>query len=176
MRTKKTWLPRWMLIALALSLAGGCSSAAAFAVAIANADEVVLLEGLPHGMFEHELLETERRSKPVRESHGHPFYEPPLVPTADDARRLTQLLSDPATLERVFLEKKCGGFHPDYAVEWVRGGERYQAQICFGCGEVKLFGPGIGGRYELSDGAVAELEVMLARYRKNRPASSTGPQ
>jgi hypothetical protein len=88
------------------------------------------------------------------------------------ARRLTQVLSDAESLQRFGGEKKCGGFHPDYAIEWVRGADRYQAQICFGCGEAKLFGPGIDSRHTLSAGAATQLKDVLATYRRNRPAES----
>ena len=48
-----------------------------------------------------------------------------------------------------FVEKKCGGFHADFVIEWYRGQERYQAFICFGCCELKLLGPGINVLYDL---------------------------
>jgi hypothetical protein len=78
------WLALWLLIGSALTVAGCNGDAREFGTAVASADAVVLLEGLPHQLFEGELMEAERRSKPVRTSHGYPFYEPPLVPSAED--------------------------------------------------------------------------------------------
>jgi hypothetical protein len=67
-------------------------------------------------------------------------------------------------------EKKCGGFHPDYAVEWSVGRDRYRALICFGCEEVKLFGPALESRNDLDRTAYKRLEELLKPYQKNRPA------
>ena len=146
-------------------------SAEKFPAAIAGADRMTLHEGLPHQLFERELLESERRSKPVRELDGYPFYQAPLALSAEDARRLTQLLSDPATLNRFSGEKLCGGFHPDYAVEWQKGSRSYRALLCFGCEEAKLLGPGLDQRYDLAGPAGSELQALLGSYRHSRPPS-----
>ncbi len=72
-----------------------------------------------------------------------------------------------ATYKEFSGEKKCGGFHPDFAVEWQIGTAKYQALICFGCGEVKLFGPGYESRYDFHS---ETIEKILKKYNKNRPA------
>jgi hypothetical protein len=149
----------------------GCSgsSSKAFANGIASAEGVTLYEGLPHGMFESDKLESERRSKPVVELHGYSFYKELLDLRPEDAKRLTEILGDAEALKPFGGEKKCGGFHPDYAAEWKRGASAYQALICFGCNEVKLFGPDIESRHDMSEGADEKLEALLGGYRKNRP-------
>ena len=158
-----------VLIAGALALAGCSGSSGAFTAPVAGAEKMTLWEGLPHQMFEHDLMESERRSKPVQELHGYWFYKEPLAPSAEDSKRLTQVLSDPATYAPFSGEKKCGGFHPDYAVEWQKGSDAYRALICFGCDEAKLFGPGVDERHDLNERALRELEALLAKHHKNRP-------
>jgi hypothetical protein len=164
---------RRLLLALAVGAlsqvsCGGTSRA--FTAVVAGAETTTLYEGLPHQMFESSLMESERRSKPVQELHGYWFYKEPLAPSAEDVKRLTQVFSEPASFEPFSGEKKCGGFHPDYAVEWQKDSSSYRALICFGCGEAKLFGPGIDERHDLGRRAVPELEALLAKHRKNRPS------
>ena len=158
------------LVVGALGLAGCGGTSSAFTGSVASAEKMTLWEGLPHQGFESDLMESERRSKPVQELHGYWFYEEPLAPSAEDAKRLTQLLSDPATYKPFSGEKKCGGFHPDYAVEWQKNSNTYRALICFGCDEAKLFGPAIDERHDLNEQAMQELEALLTKHRKNRPA------
>lgn len=153
-----------------ITAALGCgSSPKTFTTAITGAEKTSLYEGLPHEGFEGEKFEAERRSKPVKELNGYPFYKEPLELRAEDAKRLTEILGDPATFKSWGGEKKCGGFHPDYAAEWQRGDAHYRALICFGCDEVKLFGPDIESRHDLSEGAPEKLESLLGSYRMNRP-------
>lgn len=170
MNITRRLLPLSLLLAVgALSQAACGGSSRTFTSAVADAEKMTLHEGLPHQMFESDLMESERRSKPVQELHGDWFYKEPLAPSAEDVKRLRQVLSEPATFQPFSGEKKCGGFHPDYAVEWQKGQSSYQALICFGCGEVKLFGPGIDERHDLGARAVPELEALLTKHRKNRP-------
>jgi hypothetical protein len=156
----------------ALSAAGCGGATKTFTAAVAGAEEMTLYEGLPHQMFERDLMESERRSKRVHELHGYWFYQEPLAPSDDDAKQLTQVLSDPATFAPFSGEKKCGGFHPDYAIEWKKDSSVYRALICFGCDEAKLFGPGIEERHDLNQSALSALEALLTKHRKSRPPSA----
>ncbi|HWU89392.1 MAG TPA: hypothetical protein VN253_19160 [Kofleriaceae bacterium] len=167
-----TKLLMFAMLPMAVFAQAACSdSTGKLATAIDGADRMTLHEGLPHQHFERELLESERRSKPVRELDGYPFYQAPLALSAEDTKRLAQLLSDPATFQSFSGEKLCGGFHPDFAVEWQKGPRSYRALLCFGCGEAKLFGPGLDERYDLAKLAKSKLEALLGRYRQNRPLS-----
>src|SRR5262245_14427142 len=128
---------RWLSpLPLALAFAtSGCAPAPvdAFTKAIRGAEEVRLHEGLPHPMFEADKLEAERRTKKVQEKHGYAFYEALVPMSAADATELSAILSQPTSFKEFSGEKKCGGFHPDYAAEWTRGqGRTYEALICFG--------------------------------------------
>lgn len=173
MLSMKTW--RRVLLALACSVVtffGYRNSLVPriFAAKIQGAGTVALHEGLPHQMFERELLRQEKETKQVRIIHEYPFYEQPLEMAAEDARAITAILDDPAsygTFWPVLSEKLCGGFHPDYAVEWRRGQDSYHALLCFGCGEVELFGPLLGSRHDLR--AEEKLKAILLKYRRSRP-------
>lgn len=143
-----------------------------FVDGVRRASAVVLYEGLPHQRFEKGLMEQEKRTKRVRDIQGFPFYVEKLELKDEDAKRLTALLSDVGRLGSILspdVQKKCGGFHPDYALEWSNGNDRVQAQICFGCGDVRLFSSGSYSERDLSKKARASLEEILKGYRKNRP-------
>jgi hypothetical protein len=176
---------RWMLIGVAVGGVGLVALGAltrkgntlrAFTEAVRQADRVVLYEGLPHQLFEKRLLAEERRTRVVEELNGWPFYQEPLALSARDAERLSGFLGDPATYLPFKGEKLCGGFHPDYAVEWHVGASRYRALLCFGCGEVMLFGPEVESRNELDKAAGKALVELLKSYRKHRPGTSLQDQ
>lgn len=163
----------WGGYGVMLLLLMGCANKKldSFTQAVRGAGKLALYEGLPHQSFEADLLERERKTKPVRELHGYPFYQETLALSKEDAHRLSEILGDANTYLPFSGEKKCGGFHPDYAVEWQVGSDVYRALICFGCREAKLFGPAIELRVDLSPVAYKQLRELLKGYHKNRPAS-----
>jgi hypothetical protein len=164
------------LVAVALGAVACGDATDKFTGAIADVEELRLHEGLPHQRFERELLASERRSKAVRELDGYSFYEEPLSLSREEAAQLTGLLSDRKTFEPFSGEKLCGGFHPDYAIEWQNGSSSYRALLCFGCYEAKLFGPAIEVRHDLSTLAGHDLKALLAKHHKNRPPSRFFPR
>jgi hypothetical protein len=146
-----TGLRRGLLFGVAL-LASSCGgdSVKTFTDAYRRAETVVIYEGLPRGSDASNLPDDKRGKRSVREFHGYSFYEPPLWVEGFGNGRLTASLGDPAKYRPFSGEKKCGGFHPDYAVELRLGSSTYRALICFGCSEVKLFGPGLESRHDFS--------------------------
>jgi hypothetical protein len=162
-----------LFVSLCLILSG-CSRPQPQSAAPKQADRPVLYEGLPHQTYEHEALVAEKKAKPTVTLHGFPFYRETLELKPGDDQRLRALLTDPASFAPYSGEKKCGGFHPDYAVEWSADGQTRQALICFGCREVKIYGPNGETTYDL--GAEAQFLDVLASYQKNRPPHrSFGP-
>lgn len=111
------------------------------AEAVARAERVVLYEGLPHQFFERDLLACELATKKTVRLHGFPFYAEVLPLKEADAKELTRLFTDVRSFQPFSGYKKCGGFHPDYAIEWHVGKEIYRCLVCFGCQEIKAFGP-----------------------------------
>lgn len=136
---------------------------------VGKADKVVLYEGLPHQRSERKLLAAELETKETVQHHGFPFYAEPVKLKEEDAEQLTKLFTDADSFEPFGGYKKCGGFHPDYCIEWHAGQEVYRCLVCFGCGEVKVFGP----KTELYCVIVAEagFKKVLQPYRKQRPKS-----
>lgn len=131
---------------------------------------LTLLEGFPHQGFEGELFEREK-AKPHRSIAGFPFYEEPLPISATDARTVRETLAAGTALKPFSGEKKCGGFHPDYAVEIEKDGAPWRVLICFGCGEARVLSASGDTRHDLSRQAHDTLETVLRPYRKSRPTN-----
>ena len=143
-----------------------------FKEAMRHSPSYVIYEGLPHQEFERELLAAELKSKAVREIGGYPFYDEALVLTLEDSKQLTQILVDTSIYFSSKLDRSCGGFHPDFAVEWSVGIEQYRTLICLGCGEAKLSGPGFESHHDVSHFVKKRLSEIMTRNRKNRPSRS----
>ena len=165
-------------VGLALLAASACTGSKSdtdfenykpLADAIGRADKVVLYEGLPHDVWEAKLLAKELKEKKTVERHGFPFYAGPLDLTADDAKKLIALFTDPGSFSQWVGPKKCGGFHPDYLVEYHVGDDVYQMLVCLGCCEVKVYGPKARLYCDICSQSKEAFEKVLKPYRKNRP-------
>jgi hypothetical protein len=141
------------------------------AALVATADKVVLYEGLPHQNWEADLLDAELKSKKTVQIHGFPFYAEPMELKAEDAKTLTTLFTTDGSLQKFGGYKRCGGFHPDYCIEWRIGKDVVRCHVCFGCQEAKVYGPQHELYCDVSDAAYKKFQQTLKSYRKQRPAS-----
>jgi hypothetical protein len=142
---------------------------APLAAAIADADKVTVFEGLPHQSSEKDSLERELKAKKTVTLHDFPFYAETLAVADADTKSLTALAADGKSVQKWAGAKPCGGFHPDYALEWTVGKDTYRMLVCFGCHEVKLYGPKAAVYADMSDHGLHGLEKILKPLRKNRP-------
>ena len=139
--------------------------------AIAGATTVTIYEGLPHQMFEHDLLAAESKRKDTEKIGAFRFYTPAIAAVAPEV--LKRILSSSDTIQVFSGEKRCGGFHPDYTVQWTsEDGSRFFAQICFGCHEI-IYSDGKNEyRYDFENKPFEKLKKELALYAKKRPKSN----
>jgi hypothetical protein len=146
------------------------SKHASLATIASKADSVILWEGLPHPNTEGPLYFQEVRSKATIALHGSRFYEQPLELKDQDAKRLTALFCDKGSFKQHdrHILKKCGGFHPDWCVEWRKGQEICRTLICLGCNEMKAFGPWTALHCDIKK--FDQFRRVLDGYKKNRPA------
>jgi hypothetical protein len=128
-----------------------------------------LYEGLPSEFWEPQLREEELRRKSTVSLHGYRFYEETLALQPADAEKLTELFSAKASFKRYGGAKKCGGYGPDYCVEWKSSESATQALVCLECGEVKMFGSRSELYCDFGQEAVERIQRVLQPYRKNRP-------
>lgn len=134
---------------------------------LTNAKDLKLYEGLP-GRGPGSQLAKERTEKKTTKLHGFDFYLPPLEPQAEAAEEIDRLARDAASYS-VFRPKFCGGFHPDWALEWTEGKSRYRLLICFGCYEAQLFGPKDELWMDVKKEAFTRFETLLKKHRKQLP-------
>lgn len=151
-----------------LSLAG-CGADPGDAVTIKGSAHPKVFEGLPSPGYEPEVFKAEKAAKPTVEFGGYPMYRDTLDVSDADIAALVAILGDRSTYESFEGEKKCGGFHPDYAVEWTHEGATYRTLICFGCSEFKVIGPRGESRFDMAEGVSKRLKAILKPLRKNRP-------
>ena len=137
--------------------------------AVVRADAFRVYEGLPHPLFEQELLKSERRSKKTVELEGFPFYAPPLAPDDAVVESLRRRISGLRLRDRPMGLKKCGGFHPDSALEWDVGADQYLLLLCLRCSEAKLYGPGFEVYRDLDATDAAAFSELLAACRRRPP-------
>jgi hypothetical protein len=136
---------------------------------IGKSGRITLYEGLPHQAAESELVAEEKRKKDTVTLHGFSFYRELLELQPNDLDALKALVGTERSFHKWGGEKKCGGFHPDYCVEWAIGTDLYRMLICFGCHEVKLYGPEGGLYCDIGKQAYEQLVKVLTKYQKNRP-------
>ncbi len=135
--------------------------------------EVALYEGLPSEFWEPQLRETEAKQKKTLGLHGYLFYDEQLAPEESDRKQLTALFTDARSFQRHRDVKVCGGYHPDYCVEWKNGDATTRALICLECAEVQFFARRGELYCDLSPEANQRLSRCLGAYRKNRPAATS---
>ena len=141
---------------------------------IRDSSAVVIYEGLPNEFWEPQLLEQEISQQKTVRMRGYPFYEERLAPQGMDADQLTSLLSAQDSFHRFQSQKKCGGYHADYGIEWKKGDKTTLALISLECGEVKFFGPRSELHCDLQSEAGQKLAQQLKTYQKKRPAAESG--
>ncbi len=132
-----------------------------------GAYSVVLLEGLPHQSYEWKELQYEMENKPVEMINGFPFYRDKIVLKVDDVKKLKDYFDSAQSFSPSIGSKRCGGFHPDYCLQWTTlGGNTVNCFLCFGCEEIQLRQ---GDWYFHGDMRSLPLRTILYEYRKNRP-------
>ncbi len=135
--------------------------------------EIALYEGLPSEFWEPQVRESEMKQKKTIGLHGFLFYDERLAPQESDRQRLTKLLADARSFQRYRATKRCGGYHPDYCVEWKSGEAMTRALVCLECGEVQFFNQRNELHCDLTPEANERLSQWLTTYRKNRPAAAS---
>lgn len=125
--------------------------------------EVVLYEGLPSGFWEPARREEALR-KPTIERYGYRLYDKPLPLVENDRDELTAIFRSQNSFAPLRQGKECGGFFPEYSLEWTAGGKTTVALISLECGEAKLHSERGELYCDLSAAAATKLKKLLSRY------------
>jgi hypothetical protein len=141
---------------------------------VSSAGEELLYEGLTSEFWEPELRARELREKETIRLQGYAFYDESQQMPAADVAALTALLSARESFARYNSRKSCGGFQPEYCLEWTTGETGTQALISLECGEVKWYGPRGELYCDLIPEAVKKLKQVLSPHQKNSRADGSG--
>ena len=165
--TKRTTAP----VKLAEVAEPNFANANAFVAAVKKANRAVLYEGLPHQFLEKESLDKEIQAKKTVSFGGFQFYQETLLLKDKDFAALQVIFGNLDEFKQHTQEKKCGGFHPDYCIEWYADDLLCRVLVCLGCGEIKAFCPQSGVHCDVASHAEQSLSLgeILKPYRKNRP-------
>lgn len=138
---------------------------APFAEALGKLTDLTVYDGMPR---DTKLAGEERRSKKTVKLHGYTFYAEKASIQPQDRTKIVEIGSELASF-KALQQKFCGGFHPDYALEWTVGKETWRALICLTCHEIKFYGPkGLRLHCDIEEQAFDQLKTLLAGYRRNR--------
>ncbi|MCC6415347.1 MAG: hypothetical protein IT582_05525 [Opitutaceae bacterium] len=139
-----------------------------FYEALNNADQLEILEGLPHHYWEPVEREIEISKHPTTTIAKQVFYSQRLPADKEFKAKLTtgflcQNLFIPHKPGDLIAFKQCGGFHADYGLQWLKEGELVAAAlICFGCGEIQI----VGGKMDILADMTEEGGDFFARALK----------
>ncbi|MDG2013811.1 MAG: serine/threonine-protein kinase [Pirellulaceae bacterium] len=143
----------------------------AMRLALSNAKDIRVYEGLPHPLRERTLFAEEKERKDIKKIGSYWFYNPREVDNKDLLKRLQDLLSSPSTyiVRTPEIAVNCGPFHPDFAVEWMDGFKVCRVLVCFTCGEAMLSSDGTNVFYLLAGRAESKVKKLLQEFAKERP-------
>ena len=136
---------------------------------LATAKSVHIYEGLPHQMVEAEQLQQELKRADITKIGDFPFYTPKVTASPTMSAELKKVLASAEHFFEFSGEKRCGGFHPDYAITWSKDQEEHAVLICYGCHEALFITDQQTYRYDLHPDALSKLKSSLASFHSKRP-------
>jgi hypothetical protein len=157
------------LILLTQVMLAGCSGNGVVKT-INDADSLTLYEGLPH------YPDEELKKGHAINLYGDFFYDERRTVDESDVAAIKALLADPKHFRaHDSTPKKCGGYHPDFCIEWVIDNKTYQAHICLGCREMKAYSNRLDVHCDMVREPYEELKEILTRYHKHLPVTARHP-
>ncbi len=79
--------------------------------------------GLPHPRWYPDLLVSEQKKSKIFKEYGFLFYSRLSRLTLSDNSVIVDLIKDASTYKRFGGFKKCGGYHPDFTLHYLKDGE-----------------------------------------------------
>jgi hypothetical protein len=128
--------------------------------------DVEVFEGLPHQNNE-ELLNSELKKRNSFKCNGFNFYKGKKQLSFADTESLRNLLMDRESYRKYSGPKACGGFHPDFVIQFKQKEEIVTIQLCFGCSEARMYKNDRIVYCDLKNCLM--LQAILEDYYDNRP-------
>jgi len=133
---------------------------------IADAESLTIYEGLPRADGVG-LKKIKDQNKTI-EIDGWGFYAEPLTANGSMVEKLRSSLIDYKTFEPYSGGKFCGGFHPDFCVEWKTGSKTFYMQICLGCFEAAFIQPTGKTMFDFNDAAWKSFaQIAISTFAKH---------
>lgn len=136
---------------------------------VSKEDKVEVFEGLPHPRWDPSLLAAEAERGISFEDHGFLFYSPASRITEADTSALRRSLRSEKSYSRFKGFKMCGGYHPDFLIRLSGEDGPVSFQICFGCGEARIFKGAQVLHCDLTREGFTLLKAVLEDYYLERP-------
>jgi len=138
---------------------------------IEAAKGIVIYEGVPRTRPKNEAVEEGPKAEQgIIRLKGFSFYKEVVVHNLEIDKSLTELCSDAKTFGIYRGPKFCGGFHPDWCIDFKNGKDIYRVLICGGCHEARLYGPKKTQLYsDLDEDAFKALIAVLGPLKKKQP-------
>jgi hypothetical protein len=137
-----------------------------------KANHIFIHEGLPHQLFESDALKAEKKREDTTKLGVFPFYTPRIEVKGDLIGILKKIVAESDNYAEFAGEKRCGGFHPDYALSWTDGTKDYSILFCFGCVEALIVDGRKSYRYDFKK--MDALRAQFGQFRSKRPAKKEG--
>jgi hypothetical protein len=136
---------------------------------IEKAKRLVIYQGPPRDRADRDTVEKELKDKQKITLHGFQFYKETIASGDEGEKKIIALASDKKTFGKYGGPKFCGGFHPDWCLEFTSGREVYRVLICLGCHEARLYGPNKTSLFsDLDEDALKELLAVINPLAKRR--------
>lgn len=127
---------------------------------IQKAKTLVVYRGFPR----REQLtddEPEPKKDPNFALRGY-FFQPRAYACDEKAmEKLRELCSTQAAFSKWRGPKKCGGYHPDYCLQFKNGDTMTSVLLCYGCNEAKFFGNKANLYVDANAAALEAIQVIL---------------
>lgn len=152
-----------------LMLFSGCSGSTAERPATHQSEKPMVYEAVPSPTDDADAPNADNESKATIELRGCAFYREKRALKMEDEAALLSVLDDRRSFRPHSGDKKCEGFHPDFAVRWSVGGRRYVGLLAFACSEFLVYGPEGETRYDIPAETRERLKNLLSPDRHNQP-------
>ena len=138
---------------------------------------IVVLEGTPRFSAVPKAADLHKEHIPTILIEQEVFYRRSLEISDSDLSEIGALFSKPGFAVEWRGFKFCGGFHADFAIEWLKDKESLAtALVCFSCNEFKLILGGKVIRTDIGKECSEALRKILPKYRRHSPAATPAPQ
>jgi hypothetical protein len=138
---------------------------AEFLKSVSEAESMIIYEGLPRAS-DDELANIKQKHETV-DIDGWSFYSAPLAASPSIIEKLRSTLVDYRAFEPYTGVKFCGGFHPDFCVQWKVGEQTHNALVCLRCFELAYVEPSGKRTFDFNDAAwksFAQIAIAIFQH------------